>query len=91
MSYRRGATTAALPLLERAWRLFRDGDIAAHFGEVSWASGDTAHAKAIWSKALAAEPDNTTLQSAIRAHAPELLQPPTVPGPVLDPTTGTPI
>jgi tetratricopeptide (TPR) repeat protein len=91
VSYRRGATAAALPLLERAWRLYRDGDIAAHYGEVAWASGDTARARAIWSKALAADPENTTLQNTVRAHAPELMPPQAPPGPVLDPTTGTPI
>ncbi len=89
--YRRGATAAALPLLERAWRLFRDGDIAAHYGEVAWASGDQARARAIWSQALAADPDNATLRSIVRAYAPQLLPGAAPAGPVLDPTTGTPI
>ncbi len=91
VTYRRGGSAAALPVLERAWRLFRDGDIAAHYGEVAWASGERARAKAIWSKALAADPDNATLKGTVKARAPELLssQPPG--GPVLDPTTGTPI
>jgi Tfp pilus assembly protein PilF len=89
--YRRGANAAALPLLERAWRLFRDGDIAAHYGEVAWASGDQARARAIWSQALAADPDNATLRSIVKVHAPQLLPGAAPPGPVLDPTTGTPI
>jgi tetratricopeptide (TPR) repeat protein len=91
VSYRRGATAAALPVLERAWRLFRDGDIAAHYGEVAWASGAIARAKEIWSRALASDPDNTTLQGTVKARAPELLSPQPPAGPVLDPTTGTPI
>jgi tetratricopeptide (TPR) repeat protein len=88
--YRRGGTAAALPILERAWRLFRDGDIAAHYGEVAWASGATARAREIWSMALAADPENTTLKATVRSRAPELIRPAPA-GPVLDPTTGTPI
>ena len=38
--YRRGKTAAALPILERAWQNSGDGEIAAHFGEVLWKSGD---------------------------------------------------
>ncbi|MCC7461821.1 MAG: tetratricopeptide repeat protein [Gammaproteobacteria bacterium] len=91
VKYRRGAIAAALPVLERAWRLFRDGDIAAHYGEAAWASGDQARARAIWSQALAADPDNTTLQATVRMYAPQLLPGPAPSGPVLDPTTGTPI
>jgi tetratricopeptide (TPR) repeat protein len=91
VSYRRGAAAAALPLLERAWRLFRDGDIAAHYGEVAWAGGARARAKEIWSRALAADPDNATLKGTVKARAPELLSSPPPAGPVLDPTTGTPI
>lgn len=91
VSYRRGATRPALLLLERAWRLFRDGDIAAHYGEVAWASGDQARARAIWSQALAADPDNATLRATVQARAPQLLPGEAPAGPVLDPTTGTPI
>jgi tetratricopeptide (TPR) repeat protein len=89
--YRRGATAAALPILERAWRLFRDADIAAHYGEVAWAGGDVARAREIWSQALAADPDNATLRATVKARAPELLPAQGPGGPVLDPTTGTPI
>ncbi|MFO1401532.1 MAG: tetratricopeptide repeat protein [Steroidobacteraceae bacterium] len=91
VSYRRGALQPALVQLERAWRLFRDGDIAAHYGEVAWASGDEARARAIWSQALAADPDNATLRATVQAHAPQLLPGEAPAGPVLDPTTGTPI
>jgi Flp pilus assembly protein TadD len=91
VSYRRGAVAAALPLLERAWHLFHDGDIAAHYGEVAWASGATDRAKQIWSKALAADPDNATLKATVKAHAAELLPGAAPSGPVLDPITGTPI
>lgn len=89
--YRRGAIAAALPLLERAWRLFRDGDIAAHLGEVAWASGDQARARAVWTQALASDPDNATLRATVKARAPQLLPGAAPAGPVLDPTTGTPI
>jgi predicted Zn-dependent protease len=91
VDYRRGAIAAALPLLERAWRLFRDGDIAAHYGEVTWASGAQERARQIWSEALTADPDNATLRATVKARAPQLLPAQSPTGPVLDPTTGTPI
>jgi len=91
VTYRGGQPAAALPLLERAWRLYHDGDIAAHYGEVSWASGAPEQARAIWKRALAADPDNATLRDTVKAHLPELVPPPAPQAPVLDPTTGTPI
>jgi Tfp pilus assembly protein PilF len=37
--YRRGDLKSAAAVLERAWRLTRQADIAAHWGEVLWESG----------------------------------------------------
>jgi tetratricopeptide (TPR) repeat protein len=55
---------AALPLLERAYRLDQDGDIGAHWGEVLWALGDKTKAREVWNRALMADPDNVLVKAA---------------------------
>ena len=60
---------AALPLLERAFRLDQDGDIGAHWGEVLWSLGDKAKAREAWNRALMIDPDNA-LVKARRSSAP---------------------
>lgn len=76
LDYRRGMPQAALPLLERAFRLDQDGDIGAHWGEVLWSVGEKARARDAWSRALLADPDNAAVKAAEkRAGAPQLLNP----------------
>jgi tetratricopeptide (TPR) repeat protein len=64
LQYRRGMLQAALPQLERAFRLDQDGDIGAHWGEVLWALGDKAKAREIWNRALMVDPDNELVKAA---------------------------
>ncbi len=76
LEYRRGMPQAALPLLERAFRLDQDGDIGAHWGEVLWSLGQKAKAREAWSRALIADPDNASVKAAEkRLGAPQLLTP----------------
>jgi len=73
LEYRRGMLQAALPQLERAFRLDQDGDIGAHWGEVLWALGDKAKARDIWNRALMVDPDNELVKAAQqRAGVPSL-------------------
>ncbi|HEY1724906.1 MAG TPA: tetratricopeptide repeat protein [Steroidobacteraceae bacterium] len=73
LDYRRGMQQAALPLLERAFRLDQDGDIGAHWGEVLWALGDKAKARDTWNRALLIDPDNALVKAAQqRAGVPSL-------------------
>jgi tetratricopeptide (TPR) repeat protein len=73
LDYRRGMTSEALPLLERAFRLAQDGDIGAHWGEVLWSLGQKAKAREAWSRALIADPDNALVRAAQqRAGVPQL-------------------
>jgi tetratricopeptide (TPR) repeat protein len=73
LQFRRGMQAAALPLLERAYRLDQDGDIGAHWGEVLWALGEKAKAREAWSRALIADPDNALVRAAQqRAGVPSL-------------------
>ena len=64
LQYRRGMLQAALPLLERAYRLDQDGDIGAHWGEVLWALGDKTKAREVWNRALMVDPDNALVKAA---------------------------
>ena len=78
LQFKRGAPKAALPLLERAFRLDADGDIGAHWGEVLWSLGDRGHARSVWNRALLADPGNAAVLAAqARAGVPQL---PTVSG-----------
>jgi len=63
--YRRGDAKAAVPLLERAWRLSQEAEIAAHWGEVLWASGAQSEARTVWARALARAPDSEPLRATI--------------------------
>jgi tetratricopeptide (TPR) repeat protein len=63
--YRRGRSTEALPVLERAWRNSHDSEIAAHYGEVLWKSGDEGQARYIWQQALNRSPDHKGLRGTM--------------------------
>jgi tetratricopeptide (TPR) repeat protein len=63
--YRRGKATQALPVLERAWKNSHDSEIAAHYGEVLWKSGDEGQARYIWQQALNRSPDHKGLRGTM--------------------------
>ncbi|HEX9473340.1 MAG TPA: tetratricopeptide repeat protein [Steroidobacteraceae bacterium] len=87
--FRRGQGSAALPVLERAFRLLHDGDIGAHWGEVLWAAGKKSQAKMAWQRALAADPENPRLAATVHRYAPALSAP--KPPPALEPAPLTTI
>ena len=72
--FRRGDTREAIAVLERAYTLGRDPEIAAHWGEVLWKSGATQDARKVWTAALARDPDSeplkATMQRFLAADAP---------------------
>ncbi len=53
--FRQGDSKMALVTLERAYYISHDSEIAAHWGEAIWASGDHAQARKVWAAALARE------------------------------------
>jgi tetratricopeptide (TPR) repeat protein len=61
--FRQGNASEALPFLRAAYADYRDGDIAAHLGEVLWQLGSKEEAQRIWSEASAIEPENLLLKS----------------------------
>lgn len=56
--YRLGRMQEALDLLQQAYALFPDGEVAAHLGEVLWAMGKKEKAVEIWEKALENQPEH---------------------------------
>jgi tetratricopeptide (TPR) repeat protein len=64
--YRRGERDAALLLLQKAYGIRSDPEIAAHLGEVLWVSGKPEDALKVWEAALKVRPDNRLLQSTLK-------------------------
>jgi tetratricopeptide (TPR) repeat protein len=64
--FRRGRTRDALPILARAWRNSSDAEIAAHYGEVLWKSGDEGQARYVWQQALNGEPGHRNLRATMQ-------------------------
>lgn len=63
--YRLGKLDLALNYLGQALQRMQDPEIAAHFGEVLWVSGDKQRARQVWDEAYAANPDDDTLRAVI--------------------------
>ena len=63
--YRMGRHEEALVQLRRAMSLNPDPEIAAHLGEVLWVLGNKVEARAVWSSALEAAPDDERLLDVI--------------------------
>lgn len=68
--FRKGDLAAALVELKRAFALRPDPEIAAHLGEVLWASGSRDEAKRTWQDARRAHPDNEELSRTIKRFEP---------------------
>jgi tetratricopeptide (TPR) repeat protein len=74
--YRQGNYEEALSYLSRAYVMFPDPEVAAHLGEVMWATGDTEGAKDIWRAALMKAPEHDILVATLkRLGVPDLQGP----------------
>jgi tetratricopeptide (TPR) repeat protein len=63
--FRQGDSKAALATLERAYNISHDAEIAAHWGEALWSSGDHQQARKVWAEAIAREPDSQPLKATV--------------------------
>lgn len=63
--FRLGNKAKALELLERAYSLRSDAEIAAHLGEVLWSTGNKQRARSIWRKALELDAENEVLRATL--------------------------
>jgi tetratricopeptide (TPR) repeat protein len=68
--FRRGDAVGALAPLERAYDISHDADIAAHWGEALWASGQHEAARKVWAEALARNPESKSLQAVVARFIP---------------------
>lgn len=63
--YKSGNTADAIAMLEKAYKLSGDNEIAAHLGEVLWTSGKQTEARAVWKKALLNAENKAIIQETL--------------------------
>lgn len=63
--YQQGETEQALEYLSRAWEAYADPEVAAHFGEVLWETGEKEQARIIWEEGFEQDPDHPLLIETI--------------------------
>ena len=68
--FKQGKLDAAESHLRKAYAERADAEIAAHLGEVLWAKGEQAKAKALWESQLKQDPENPVLLETVRRLAP---------------------
>ena len=61
ISYRLGRLPQAEGYLREAWKTMRNAEVAAHLGEVLWASGQKEEARSIWRLGRELESNNEIL------------------------------
>jgi tetratricopeptide (TPR) repeat protein len=66
VEYRMGNLTQARQLLERAFQLRPDAEIAAHLGEVLWVLGDQEAARSLWKESTRLNADNEVLRETLK-------------------------
>ncbi len=71
VQYRNGELKDASGTLARAYSLGHDAEIAAHWGEVLWASGNQGEARRVWAAALARDPDSKPLKATVKRLLPD--------------------
>jgi tetratricopeptide (TPR) repeat protein len=64
--FRLGDNREALKYMRRAFKQLPDSEIAAHLGEILWASGDKMAAQKVWQEALEKWPDSDYLIRTIK-------------------------
>ena len=66
VEFRSGNFTEALRILRGAYQAKPDAEIAAHLGEVLWASGKREQALTVWREGVALSADNETLLETLK-------------------------
>ncbi|MFO8141977.1 MAG: tetratricopeptide repeat protein, partial [Marinobacter sp.] len=63
--FRQGDTESALTYLAQAWAAQPDPEVAAHYGEALWVSGNEEQARIIWEQGLEQAPEHDILRETI--------------------------
>ncbi len=66
--YRQARFEESIELLQKAYALMPDSEIAAHLGEVLWVSGDQSKATQVWEEALREAPDDDLLNTVMKKY-----------------------
>ncbi len=66
VEFRAGNPKRALELLASAFAARKDAEIAAHYGEVLWATGEHERARAVWREGRSSDADNATLLETLK-------------------------
>lgn len=66
VEFRMGNKAEALRILEAAYKIRPDAEIAAHLGEVLWSAGQRDKAQTIWKEGLLLNAENETLQETLK-------------------------
>jgi len=69
--FRQGDSKTAVATLERAYYISHDSEIAAHWGEALWVSGQHQQARKVWAAALARTPDSQHLKATLARFLPD--------------------
>jgi tetratricopeptide (TPR) repeat protein len=68
VQFRMGKNADALATLKKAYKTRRDPEIAAHLGQVLWASGARDEAQELWRTALTESPENESLIAVVQKY-----------------------
>jgi len=66
VQYRMGNHAVALGYLRRAYATLKDGEVAAHLGEVLWVTGEREEAQRVWQEGEQKDPENAVLRATIQ-------------------------
>ncbi len=72
--FKRGDSKGAAEYLQHAYLLAHDPEIAAHWGEALWKSGQQQEARNVWGAALARNPDSGELKATLSRVIPAAKQ-----------------
>tara|TARA_B100000035_G_scaffold308385_1_gene312970 strand:- start:7978 stop:9657 length:1680 start_codon:yes stop_codon:yes gene_type:complete len=61
LHFRMGNIEIALQFIEKAYKIQKDPEIAAHLGEILWKMGKLKQAKKVWEESIKTYPSNTVL------------------------------
>jgi len=64
--FKMGRDQDSITMLEKAYKMSGDNEIAAHLGEVLWSTGKKDAAKEVWKQGLASTQDTTVIQETMQ-------------------------
>ncbi len=66
VQYKLGMLSEAREVLDKAYKLYPDPEVAAHLGEVLWVLGEKSAATKIWRSALSSQPDSVYVRNTVQ-------------------------